>query len=290
MTRLVREPLLHFLVLGAVLFGLINYVGKKEEAPDRIVVSRAQTENLASRFALTWQRPPNAEEKRALVEDYVCDEIFYREAKAAGLDRDDLVIRRRLRQKMEFFAEDTGISEPSDEQLATYLASHSEHFRSEDRLTFRQVFLSASRQPNSLQSEAKNVAARLAHAGPDFDATTLGDDFLLGADFSAMPISDIARTFGEEFAQQLPALAQGHWQGPITSGYGLHFVFVSGHLNGKSLPLDAVRQAVRSEWVNARRLEAREKLYRDLRQRYEVVVETRAAERTAGAEPSGAAP
>ncbi|SDR63834.1 PPIC-type PPIASE domain-containing protein [Rhizobiales bacterium GAS113] len=288
MTRLLREPLLHFLVLGAALFGLFSYAGKKEEAPQRIAVSRAQIENLASRFALTWQRPPNPEEMHALIEDYVRDEIFYREAKAAGLDRDDLVIRRRLRQKMEFFAEDTGISEPSDEQLAAYLASHPERFRSEDRLTFRQVFLSASREQNSLQSEAKDIVATLGRAGADLNPTTLGDDFLLGADFSAMPLSDIARSFGEGFAERLSAIAPGRWQGPISSGYGLHFVFVSEHLNGISLPLDAVRQAVRSEWVNARRLEARERLYRDLRQRYEVVAETPPAKRTARAEPSGA--
>ena len=109
MKRLLTEPLLHFLVLGAALFGLFNLVGKKEtEQPAAIVVSAARIENLANGFARTWQRPPTTQELRGLIDDHVRDEVFYREGKALGLDRDDIVIRRRLRQKMEFMAEDMG--------------------------------------------------------------------------------------------------------------------------------------------------------------------------------------
>jgi hypothetical protein len=245
MTRLLKEPLLHFLVLGAVLFGVFSLAGKRETAPEKIVVSAARIDNLAYGFARIWQRPPTHEELGGLIDNYIRDEVFYREGKAAGLDRDDEVIRRRLRQKMEFFAEDMGAAEPGDEQLTAYLASHSEQFRSEDQLTFRHVFLNAARRPQSLGSDAEGVAAQLAHDGADFDAATLGDSFLLGEDFRAMPVSDIARTFGKQFAERVSALGEGRWQGPIPSGYGLHFVFVSEHVRGSPLPLDAVRLAVR---------------------------------------------
>jgi hypothetical protein len=146
MKRLLTEPLLHFLVLGAALFGLFGLVGKKDaEQPAKIVVSGASIENLANNFARTWQRPPSADELRGLVDDYIHDEVFYREGKILGLDRDDIIIRRRLRQKLEFMAEDMSVAEPTDEQLAAYMAANSERFRSEDRVTFSHVYLSAAR-------------------------------------------------------------------------------------------------------------------------------------------------
>ena len=123
MRSLLREPLLHFLVIGAALFGLYGLVGKKEAEPAKIVVSAERVASLADRFARTWRRPPTQEELDGLVEDDIRDEVFYREGRAAGLDRDDVVIRRRVRQKMEFLAEDMAAGEASEEQLAAYLAS-----------------------------------------------------------------------------------------------------------------------------------------------------------------------
>jgi len=288
--RLLREPLLHFLVLGAALFGLFSLVGKKEvEQPAKIVVSAARIANLTNGFARTWQRPPSGEELNGLIEDYIRDEVFYREGKAMGLDRDDIVIRRRLRQKMEFVAEDMGVAEPSNDQLSAYLASHPDKFRSEDRLTFRHVFLSAARRPQSLENDAEGIAAELARAGTAFDATTLGDHFLLGEEFRAMSRNDVASMFGDDFAERLSALEQGRWQGPIPSAYGLHFILLEQRTQASPLRLDAVRQAVRREWMNERRIEAEEKLYRTLRERYEIAVETPVADPVPGKAPSGAA-
>ena len=170
MRSLLREPLLHFLVIGAALFGLYGLVGKKEaEAPTKIVVSAERVANLVDRFARTWRRPPTQEELDGLVEDDIRDEVFYREGRAAGLDRDDVVIRRRVRQKMEFLAEDMAASAPSEEQLAAYLAFHAERFRTEDRLTFRHVFLSATRRGEALEGDAREIAATLVGATAPVD-------------------------------------------------------------------------------------------------------------------------
>jgi hypothetical protein len=238
--RLLKEPLLHFLVLGAALFGLFGLVGKKEaEQPATIVVSAARIENLANGFARTWQRPPSAEELRGLIDDHIRDEVFYREGKALGLDRDDIVIRRRLRQKLEFVAEDMEVAEPSDDELAAYLTSNAERFRTEDRLTFSHVYLSAARR-EALRRDAESVAAKLANETEETDAAALGDHFLLGQEFRAVPRSDVARTFGERFSEQIFGLEQGRWQGPIASSYGLHFVRVSERTQGGLPPLDAV--------------------------------------------------
>ena len=163
MMRLLREPLLQFLVLGAALFGVHAIFATDEETktPARIVVSTAQIANLEQAFARTWQRQPSPEELKGLVDDYVRDEVYYREGTALELDRDDIVIRRRIRQKMEFFAEDMAVAEPTDAELNAYLASHPKQFQVEESVSFRQVFLSSERGER-LDADASGIAAALA--------------------------------------------------------------------------------------------------------------------------------
>ena len=271
---LLREPLFQFLVLGAALFGLFHLVdNRKAEAPTRIVISSARIANLAEGFARTWQRPPGAAELQGLVDDYIRDEVFYREGRAAGLDRDDVIIRRRVRQKMEFFAEDASVPEPSEAQLASYLEANPERFKTEDLFTFHQIFLSATRRAATIDRDSQQVADALAHADAAVDATALGDPFLLGGEFQAVSQHEVASIFGDGFAKRLSMMEQGRWQGPVPSSFGQHFVYVTERIPGGLPRLDVVRQAVRREWSNARRLEAEQKLYASLRERYEIVVE-----------------
>ncbi|WP_249133785.1 peptidyl-prolyl cis-trans isomerase [Bradyrhizobium sp. AUGA SZCCT0182] len=284
-SRLLREPLLQFLALGTILFALHGLVGKRSaEAPEKIVVSASRIANLGEGFARTWQRPPSEQELQGLIEDYVRDEVFYREGRAAGLDRDDVIIRRRVRQKMEFLAEAMSAPEPTDEQLSSYLASNPEQFRIEDQITFHQVFLSATRRANTIESDSRQIANVLARADSNVPTAALGDPFLLGEEFRRVSPSKLSSIFGESFAKQISGMAQGKWQGPISSGFGQHFVFVSELNSGNLPPLDDVRPAVRREWENARRREAEQKLYASLRERYDIVVE---APRAKAAEAAG---
>jgi parvulin-like peptidyl-prolyl cis-trans isomerase-like protein len=272
--RLLRVPLFQFLALGGMLFALYGFVGKRNtEAPQKIVVSTSRIANLTDGFLRTWRRSPSEQELQGLIEDYIRDEVFYREGRAAGLDRDDAVIRRRVRQKMEFLAEDMSVPEPNDEQLAAYLSSNAERFRAEDHLTFRHVFLSATRRPNTIDSDSKQVASILPGADAAVDATALGDPFLLGEEFRGFSATKVTNQFGEGFAKRVFAMEMGRWQGPVSSGFGQHFVFISERVSGSLPPLDDVRLAVRREWANARRLEAEQKLYASLRERYEIVME-----------------
>jgi hypothetical protein len=272
--RLLREPLLQFLALGAMLFALYGVVGKRSAEPaEKIVVSASRIANLGDGFLRTWRRSPSEQELQGLIDDYVRDEVFYREGRAAGLDRDDVIIRRRVRQKMEFIAEEMSAPEPSDEQLTAYLTSNPERFRADDQITFRQIFLSATRRANSIESDSKQVAAVLASADATVDTATLGDPFLLGEEFRGMSATKVTNQFGESFAKRILVMEKGRWQGPVSSGFGQHFVFISERVSGGLPPLDDIRPAVRREWVNARRLEAEQKLYGSLRQRYEIVVE-----------------
>lgn len=277
--------MLQFIALGAILFALHGLFGKRDmEAPEKIVVSASQIANLGDGFRRTWKRPPREDELRGLIEDYIRDEVFYRAGRAAGLDRDDAVVRRRVRQKMEFLAEEISIPEPTDAELAAYLASHQERFRTEDSLTFRQVFLSASRRAGTIDVDAERLAAALSAAGAEAGTAELGGDpFLLGADFRAVPLHDVAQTFGDGFAERAFAAEQGRWQGPIASPFGLHFIFITERTKGSLPPLDTIRPAVARQWAEARRIEAEEKLYQTLRDRYEITVEAAPSRTTAAA-------
>ena len=275
MKKLLREPLVHFLLLGAGLFVAFGLVGERTGSePGEIVATQGQIESLAIGFARTWQRPPTDRELEGLIQDYIREEVYYREAMALGLDKDDIVIRRRLRQKMEFVTDDVAAqAEPTDDELSAYLKAHPETFRVERRFTFSQVYLNPDRHGQNLARDAELLLAKLNEAGGKADVSALGDPFLLSHEFEAVPGSEVAKQFGEAFAAKLGALSPGQWQGPVESGYGVHLVFVGQRTGGRVPALEEVREAVRREWANAERLEANEKFYQGLLKRYTVTIE-----------------
>lgn len=272
--RILREPLVHFLALGGVLFLVSALMGAGTEASERLVVTRGQIEHLAAGYARTWQRPPSPDQLQGLIRDYLREEVYYREALALGLDRDDIIIRRRLRQKLEFLAEDIAAQvEPTEAELRAYLDAHPTAFAVEQRLTFSQVFLSPERHGTDLPAVASDLLSRLRQAGFDADLSTLGDPLLLVPRVEGVLPSDVAADFGPAFADTLVQLPPGQWEGPVTSGYGVHLVLVRERTSGRVPLLAEVREAVRREWLNTRRLEANERFYQELLKRYTVTVE-----------------
>lgn len=275
MEKLLREPLVHFLLLGAGLFVAFGLVGEHSGSePGEIVATQGQIDSLAIGFARTWQRPPTDSELEGLIQDHIREEVYYREALALGLDKDDIVIRRRLRQKMEFVTDDVAAqAEPTDDELSAYLKAHPKAFRVERRFTFSQVYLNPERHGENLARDAALLLVKLNEAGGKADVSALGDPFLLSHTFEAVPGSEVAKQFGAAFAARLGALSPGQWQGPVGSGYGVHLVFVGQRTGGGVPALEEVREAVRREWANAERLEANEKFYQGLLKRYTVTIE-----------------
>ena len=203
------------------------------------------------------------------------EEVYCREAMALGLDKDDTVIRRRLRQKMEFISDDiAAISEPTDADLNAYLHAHADRFRAEQTFTFSQVYLDPEKHGENLGRDISALLAQLNQAGGHADAPALGDSFLMEHTFTATPTSEISKQFGEKFAAKLGELSPGTWQGPVESGYGAHLVLVSERTEGRMPTLAEVRDDVRREWANSGRLELNEKFYQELLKRYTVTIES----------------
>lgn len=268
-----REPLLHFVVLGGALF-LVFGGSEGDVPPDEIVVSAGQVQNLAAVFERTWQRPPTEAEVDGLIRDRIDEEVMAREARALGLDRDDTVIRRRLRQKMEFVAQDLARPEPADDvDLQAYLKTHPERFTLPGRLTFTQVFLDRSRRGDRLEEDAEGMMARLQSGTPGVDPLSLGDPSLLETAYDDVSTGDVARAFGPDFANRLETLPVGRWAGPVPSPYGAHLIRIEDRTAPSLPPLDEVREEVAREVEAERAAEARAALIASLRDRYEIVVE-----------------
>jgi hypothetical protein len=274
MKNWLREPLLHFLLLGAALFALYRWVGGEGTAPERIVVSAATIERLADTWQRTWQRPPTRPELDGLIEDHVREEVLYREAMAAGLDRDDTIIRRRLRQKMEFVSEDIAAQdEPDEAELRRYLEQHPDSFRPPAHVSFTHVYLSPERRADRLRRDAARILERLSAAPADASHAGLGDAFALASGYQDIAVDELDRLFGDGFSTELAALPKGKWAGPIESGYGLHLVRVTEYRPGELPELAEIRAQVLREWSIEWRQKNSDEFYRKLRAQYSVIIE-----------------
>ncbi|HEY5705135.1 MAG TPA: peptidylprolyl isomerase [Terrimicrobiaceae bacterium] len=274
MKNLLREPLLHFALLGALLFAAYRLVNREPKAdPQRIVVSAGQIEHMVTTFARTWQRPPTTEEVKGLIDQYVREEMLSREAMKLGLEQNDTVIRRRLQQKMEFIAEDLAAAEPTDADLARYLEKHPDAFRQDQQLTFRHVYLNPEKYGEQLHVVANKLLTDLRSKDAQADISTLGDPTLLDPAFRDEPQRRVEATFGSAFAGKLATLPVGEWSGPVTSEFGTHLVLVEQRTEGRVPTLDEVRPQVRREWENARRIEENRKFLEKLLKQYEIGID-----------------
>jgi hypothetical protein len=272
--RLFREPVLHFILLGALLFAYFQWTGGAGPGSRRIVVTPELVQHFAAGFYRTWQRLATPAEIKGLIDDHVKEEIATREAMAMDLDRDDAVIRHRLRQKLEFLTEDEATQEPPTEvELQAWLDAHPKSFARDPQVSFRQVYLSTAWGGAAAEAKATKLLARLRAAGPTADTRTLGDRTLLPAEEALTPLFDIARDFGEDFTVALDTLATNSWIGPIASPFGLHLVFIRDRVPGSRPTLVEVRPLVEREVSSERRKKKLDDQYQELLRKYEVVID-----------------
>jgi hypothetical protein len=273
--KIIREPLFHFLLLGATIFAVYGLATRhKTGKPGEIVVTQGTLENLVTGFTRTWQRPPTDEQLQGLVRDYIREEAAYREALTLGLDRDDMIVRRRLRQKLEFLSDEMASrAEPSDAELQNFLQTHIGLFQPEPLFSFRQIYFNPALHGENLHRDMARALEGLEGTGSPASKADLGDPFLLERSFENVSLSEVRRTFGDQFASAISALRLGMWQGPIDSGYGTHLVFVAQRSEGRLPALDEVRDQVRRELLDAKRKEATDKFYQAILSRYKVKIE-----------------
>ncbi|MCU9849862.1 peptidylprolyl isomerase [Defluviimonas sp. WL0024] len=263
MKRAIKEPLLHFTLIGALLFWLYdqNNTDPKPDAPNVIDISASELDRLSSQFRGTWNRAPTTDELAALIDGYVRDEVYYREALALGLDQDDAVIRQRLRLKMEFLTAGVADSLEADgAALAAYYEANKSQFTRPPQVTFRQVMLAEDDDPDE-------ISARLASGT---DPMSLGRPSLLPNTMENAQETAVDGTFGSEFFARISAAPAGVWTGPVPSAYGYHLVHVDEMKRPAAPELSEIREQVEQSWRHDQAEALLEGQYRAFLSSYEV--------------------
>ena len=290
MKRLLREPLVHFLLIGAVVFGLYSYTqsGSPASAPSKeIRLTLDEIAQLTLLFQSQWRRPPTAQDLQRMVENKVQQEILYREALAMGLDTNDEIVKRRMAQKMRFLAEDLAAArEPATDELKAWFENNRAKFALPPRLSFRHLYFSPDRRGARARQDAQLALVKLAGQPEDAKiAGALADPFMFQDYYRDRAPDYLGKEFGAQFALAIAELAPGSWQGPIESGFGWHLVFVDTVIPGRAPAFEEIEPDVKAAWLAEQKARAWDKAYKNMRAKYTVLLPAPPDETSAPAPP-----
>jgi hypothetical protein len=275
--KFLREPLVHFIVLGAILFGVYVIGSDLLSAGDtrRIAITRSDIALLVGGFERRWQRPPTADELKGLVDSRVREEVLYREALTMRLDRDDSVVRRRMTQKMDLLSQDIALlADPTDAELERFFRENKNDYRIPPWISFSHVYFNMDKRGGAAEDDAQRVLAELLAGSPVPErAPDRGDPFMLAHDFTRVTPFGVRREFGAAFEERLFTLKPG-WHGPLKSGFGLHLVHVLKRFEGRVPALNEIREALVRDYNRVRTKRARQQLYQGLAERYLIEIDT----------------
>jgi hypothetical protein len=272
-----QEPLLHFLLLGLLLFAVYAYMNRGRmgvEPSKQIAISLDELRQMDMYFESQWHRPPTPQEFQAMVEDKVREEVLYREGIAMGLDKDDTIVKRRMAQKMQFLAEDVGAAHtPSTDELKAWFDKNKEKFALPGRYSFRHLYFSPDKRGKNAHDDAAKALAKIVGQPEDSkQAALLADPFMFQDYYGDRTPEAIAKEFGPQFAVVLEKLKPGSWQGPVESGYGWHLVFVDTVIPGRIPAFEEMEPDVKTAWLAEQKKQAWAKAYKEMRDKYTVLL------------------
>ncbi len=284
--RCLREPLVHFLLIGSLLFVIYRMWGHSSQpGSDRIQLTLDDVRQLEIGFAAQWQRGPTPEELSGLVENRVREEVLYREALTLGLDKDDDIVKRRMAQKMQFLAEDVANAhEPTIAELKAWFDKNGSRFVLPGRITFHHLYFSPDQRGRRAHDDAVKALARIT--GQLYDSKTAAapaDPFMFQDYYADRSPEQLTKDFGSQFAQAVFKLKSGSWQGPVESGYGWHLVFVDSLTPGRIPAFEEVEPDVKSAWLADQREQSWTKAYTAMRAKYTVSLPAPPEKQTASA-------
>ena len=277
MKKLLREPLVHFLLLGALLFAVYAYTDRGRggvESGKQIRLTLDDVAQLVVLFQAQWRREPTPEELGRLVDSKVQEEVLYREGLAMGLDKEDTIVKRRMAQKMQFLAEDVAAARvPTTAELNASYEKNSDKFQQPPRVSFRHLYFSPDRRGTRARDDAQSALAKLAGQPEDSKvAATLADPFMFQEYYRDRAPEFLGKEFGPRFALAVAKLPPGSWQGPVESGFGWHLVFVDTLVPGRIPPFEEIEGDVKTAWLGEQKSVAWDKAYKDMRAKYTVLL------------------
>jgi hypothetical protein len=276
-SKLVRHPATHIVLLGCAVAAAI-LIGKGPPTGDdakRVVVTGADLMQIRAGFYRTWQREPTLDELRGELEKHIRQEVLYREALARGYDRDDVVVRRAMQRKMEFLASSQAMREPpTDEEVEAFFALRKEKYRLPGMVSFVQIYINPDRRGEAAAGDADELLQRLRREDPPVEQIDrYGDSIMLPHVVPWRSEREVRSTFGDEFTESIMVVEMGEWQGPVTSGFGLHLVKVLRREDSRiPEPKEASSRIINDMEYEARNA-AKEQLYQEIAQSYQIMLD-----------------
>jgi hypothetical protein len=275
--RWLREPLVHFLLIGLALFASYSALNPKSETAseaNRIVLTPDDLVQISVAWLAKGRPPPTPEQMQNLIELKVREEVLFREAMALGLDKDDTIVKRRMAQKMEFLAEGAAIdNDPSTDTLRAWFQDNQQRFTLLPRVSFRHLYFSPDKRGERTREAATKVLEQIVgKPGDSKDVAALGDLFMYQDYYGDRSFDDMAKLFGLNFARALANIKPGSWQGPVESGYGWHLIFSDSSAPSRVPPFEEIESDIKANWIADQRAQAKAKAYETMRARYQVVL------------------
>jgi len=274
MQRLLKEPLVHFLLIGGGLFFLYSFINPSAEQIDNnvIQIDNSDVERLVKAYQQNWNMPPDSTSLKKLLTEEVKAEVFYREALRMQLDHNDEIIRRRLKQKYEFLVKDLADSQqPSIEELKRFFEEHPDFYQAPTKLSFTQLYFSPDKRTLPLQDAQNVLESVLELPINQVDVKSIGDPFHLQSYYADRDYNDVRQLLGIDFAKAIFDPIKEGWLSPVQSGYGAHLVYISGVQKAHTPPFEMVKERVLEDWKLEQQQVYNERLYENLLTKYEVV-------------------
>lgn len=264
MRHWLKDPLVHFLIVGGLIFAVYTWLDRAPAHGPRMVrVTAAEVNWLKETWVRQWQRPPDDQELRGLVTNYLQEQLLAHEARELGLDENDTVVRRRLAQKMEFLVQDTArLAEPGEDELRQVYAAHRDNYTTPVHISFHQIYFKH-------EAGARQGLKALQTA----DTSDAGDPILLERQYIRTDLETVTSLFGPNFAERVFTLESGPWQGPIESGYGFHLVRISERVPAEPRPFEEVRNQVVNEWHRSQQAKIQAQFFSELLKKYDIIVD-----------------
>jgi len=283
LTRLFKEPLLQFLIIGAAIYGAYALFASPEDdyRDNTILVDANRINVMISEWEARWSRSPTRQEIEGLIQAYIKEDVLYRQAVTMGLNEDDPITRRRMAQKLEFLTSDlASFQQPAEGELKQFFEENLDSYRDPDLISFTQIFINPDARGDATLVDAAQILEQVRAAGePTEETSQLGDRFMLQNYFAAATELDIRRQLGSGFAEQVMKLEPGQWHGPVLSGYGVHLVYVYDFQEAAPPVLENVQDRVREDWLAMKRDEFNAEFLKSLKDRYEIIIEELPADR-----------
>ena len=278
-TSLMRKPLFHFILIGALIYVFYGYFNEKAaesvESDLTITVTQGEIKFMEDSWQKRWNRPPTEEEKDGFINAYIKEMVFYRVALEMGLDKNDVMIRRLLGQKVQFITNDLiKPQEPGENELKVYFKNNIDSYTLPEWITMTQIFFDPDLRDDKTLTDAENTIGLLKKIDINsVNPNDYGDRLMLQNHYPNLTEAEIARLFGSEFAKSIIELKTNEWHGPILSGYGPHILYLHSRQKSDPPDFDKVRDLVLENWIEEKKKELNDLYYKGLLARYDVVIE-----------------